>query len=71
MGADTVSLDPKYEETSWEHERLFQKYSLDNRIYPVPIDEASAGSSCRATGNANRSYSNRTRKNASMSKTMC
>lgn len=36
---DTVSLDLVYKEKVTINDRLFQKYSIDNDIYCVPIDE--------------------------------
>lgn len=37
--ADAISIDTKYQETVYEHGRLFQKFSIDNRIYCVPVDD--------------------------------
>ncbi|KAB8616656.1 hypothetical protein FH972_025991 [Carpinus fangiana] len=39
MGADTVSLESQYEESTWEHGRLYQKFAVEKSIYWVPIDE--------------------------------
>jgi len=36
---DTIPLDPSYREVVVENGRMFQEYSLINRVYCVPIDE--------------------------------
>lgn len=46
---ETISLDPRYSETSFEHDRLYQTYSLDEAIYCVPVDEVSAACSHHIT----------------------
>lgn len=39
--AETVSLDPRYVETWFEFDRLYQTYSLEEEVYCVPVDEVS------------------------------
>jgi hypothetical protein len=34
-------MDPVYLETVTHHNRLFQQYAIDNRIYFAPADEVS------------------------------
>ena len=36
---DTIEVDPQYLETVTIHHRDFQKYSIDNSINLVPVDE--------------------------------
>lgn len=36
---DTTAVDPKYQETITIHDREFQKFSVDNTIHLVPIDD--------------------------------
>lgn len=36
---DTVFLDPRTGETSFEYERLYQTYCLEEKVYCVPVDE--------------------------------
>ena len=38
---DTTDVDPQYLETVTIHDRDFQKYSIDNSIHLVPVDEVS------------------------------
>lgn len=37
--AETTAVPPKYEETVTIHDREFQKFSIDNSIHLVPIDD--------------------------------
>ena len=39
---DAISVDTKYQETTQVHGRVFQRFSIDNRLYCVPIDDVSA-----------------------------
>lgn len=36
---DTTDVDPQYLETVTIHDRGYQKYSIDNSIHLVPVDE--------------------------------
>lgn len=38
---NTVAVDPKYQELVTIHDRDFQKYSIENIVHLVPVDEAS------------------------------
>ena len=38
---DTTAVDPVYWETVTIHDRDFQKFSIDNSVHFVPVDEAS------------------------------
>ncbi|KAK3176798.1 hypothetical protein OEA41_008123 [Lepraria neglecta] len=37
---NTVAIDPKYQELITIHDRDFQKYSIENTVHLVPVDEA-------------------------------
>ena len=38
-GAETHAVPAEYQETVTIHDREFQKYSIDNSIHLVPIDD--------------------------------
>jgi hypothetical protein len=45
--AGTDDMDPVYLETVTYHNRQFQQYAIDNRIYFAPADEVSTIAECR------------------------
>jgi uncharacterized protein (DUF1499 family) len=50
-GDDTMSEDPRYTELVVQHDRVFQRYAIDEELYFVPVDPVSHIRCRRKSGN--------------------